>query len=222
MSIHRFSVVFVAIAFLAGCANKAKNTEPDDMSVEEHQAAADEHEERAERHEEQYDPDAESQRQVATAATRPNAGGSTYRLETYNPTSRHEELAERHQEHVEQHEAAAQALLDYEEKHCARFPKKTRATCPLMGQVAGATEVKNGVRMSFHEDVNFEATSDHVQCHYAFARTEGYEGMETCPLYVNGIEVAENADARTITITAESKEAVEKIRERASAHVTAN
>ncbi|MGM0555584.1 MAG: hypothetical protein ACQEVA_04305 [Myxococcota bacterium] len=219
MKVGKMTVLLVLISFTTACASGSQDTDPDDMSVEEHQAAAQEHEEKAEQHAEQYDSDAESQRQSPGVSTSTDTPEIEYDLEAYNPTEKHKEYAERHAKHANQHEEAAQALLNYEEKHCQKFPEETRATCPLMGQVASAVDVDSGVEMSFDEGVNFEAMVDHIRCHYAFARTEGHEGMATCPLYVKKIEIDSDSEARTVTIKAEGDEAVEKVRERARAHV---
>lgn len=219
MKFAKITVLFLLVSFTTACASGSQETEPDDMSVEEHRAAAEEHGEKAEQHAEQYDSDAKSQRQSPGVSTSADAPEIEYTLEAYNPTERHKEYAEKHKRHAEQHREAAEALLEYEEKHCQKFPEETRATCPLMGQVASAENVDGGVRMSFREGVNFEAMADHIRCHYAFARTEGHEGMATCPLYVKKIEIDSDAESKTVTITAEGDEAVEKVRERAKAHV---
>ncbi len=205
------------VVILAGCATQNPGTDPDDMSVEEHKQTAEEHEERAEKHEEQYDPEAVEAR---TETARETTGYETYSTETYNPTAEHLKEAKKHERHAEQHLEAAQTLETFEEKQCSRFPQDVRPTCPLMGRVIDTENVEDGVLVTFNEEVALEPTVDHIKCHFAFARTQGYEGMDSCPLYLKGISVEAKPGSNAVLLKTDNPDSVEPLRQRARDHVS--
>jgi len=140
-----------------------------------------------------------------------------YGLTDYNPTEGHLAQAQQHQDLAAEHRAAAEELEAYEEHECARFPSQTRASCPLLGQVASVEDVDGGVRVVLSEGANAAAVADHMRCHLAYARTQGREGMDRCPLYVEGAAVDSEGD---ITLTTNAGDAaVAELRRRARAHV---
>jgi hypothetical protein len=200
-------------ALLAACGG-SQGTNPDDMSAEEHRRAAATEEEEAAEHEAEYDPDARSTMGTANAPT----SESFYGPDLYNPTEVHLAEAQRHEDLAEEHRAAAEALEAYEEQECARFPPATRAACPLLGQLESVEDVEGGVRLRFAEGVPLDAVADHMRCHVAYARTRGREGMEHCPLYVEGAAVGTDDGAVTLTTDA-GEEAVAELRARARAHL---
>ena len=209
----------LASLLLASCASqKAAGTEPDDMSVEEHQAAAAEEEEKAQDHREKYDPNAKEQKTRIDPSGDPSQVGQ-YETTTYNPTKSHLEEAKKHERHAEQHEKAAKALLDFEQKQCAKFPDETRANCPLMGQVEGVEDVNKGAKLSIADGVSLDAITDHMRCHFAFARTEGYDGMETCPLYLEKLSFEKIEDDHAVIIQTDDSNSVEAVRKRSRDHV---
>lgn len=88
-----------------------------------------------------------------------------------------------------------------------------------MGQIEAVEDIDGGVRITFHDGVPMQATVDHMKCHFAFARTEGYEGMQSCPLYLEGVLVEARDDGRSVELTTDNAEAVEALRERSRAHL---
>lgn len=218
----RFSAFVLAavgmIALVVSCASqKTAGSDPDDMSVEEHREAAEKEEEKAEKHREQYDPSAKETKRRAQAGN-PEAG-IEYTTTEYNPTTQHLEEAKTYEEHAKQHEQAAQTLLEFENEQCAKFPEKTRAQCPLMGQVRAVEEVDGGAKLMIAEGVALDAIADHMRCHFAFARTEGYEGMETCPLYLNDLTIEPVESDHAVIIRTSDSSNVDGVRQRSRDHV---
>lgn len=200
---------------VAGCGGAtADGTRPDDMSAEEHREAARAEEQRAEAHEERREPG---------AASMPRARSSSefYPPDLYDPTQVHSGHAHVHEEHAEAHRQAAQALEQFEQEQCASFPAETRSSCPLLGTVTDVEEIEGGVRVRFAEDANVEAITAHVRCHFAYARTQGYEGMDACPLYLEGVSIRRVEGEPAVELTVDERGRVEELRARARAHVVA-
>lgn len=211
--------VTVAAAVVGACASqKASGSDPDDMSVEEHREAAEKEEQKAEKHEEQYDPEAKATKVEADVQNEPGAGVE-YTTEEYNPTVRHLEEAETHEEHAKQHEQAAQKLVGFENEHCEKFPEESRAQCPLMGQVRAVEEVDDGAKLMVAEEVDLDAIEDHMRCHFAYARTVGYEGMDTCPLYLEDLSIDSSEEDHAVFIRTSDASNVEQVRQRSRDHV---
>lgn len=217
MSIMRSTQFFLFVVVLStvACSSQAPGTEPDDMSIEEHRQEARKHEKMSEEHRDQYDPGAVGVRHDAPGA----AFSDVYTTEVYNPTKHHSQTAQKHERHADQHEDAAEQLLSYEERHCVKFPEETRSTCPLMGQIKAVEDVEGGVRITFREGVPMQPTLDHMKCHFAFARTQGYQGMQSCPLYVRGVSFESEEASDSIRLTTDNPEAVESLRRRTREHV---
>lgn len=214
--------IFAATVLLVGaCSSQAPGTKPDDMSAEEHQKHAMQHQNTSKEHQEQYKSGARATREEAfdeSRQARPtDPEKDIYTTEVYNPTEHHRASADQHQRHAEQHRQAAQKLLSYEQAQCVQFPKETRSSCPLMGQIKAVEDVDGGARITFHEGVPMQATVDHMKCHFAFARAQGYEGMKSCPLYLEGVSV--EADGQSVTLTTDKPEAIEPLRKRSREHV---
>lgn len=211
MTIHRRMLAASAVTLLVACGG-SQGTRPDDMSAEEHRRAAAEEDAASQGHESQYDEDARQQMGPANASP-----DLLYGLADYNPTEGHRASAQRHQDLAAEHRAAAAALETFEEQECSRFPPETRAVCPMLGQVAAVEDVPGGVRLRLSDDANAAAVADHIRCHLAYARTQGREGMDHCPLYVDGATV-DTSDGITLT-TSSGDAAVRELRRRAHAHV---
>ena len=64
-----------------------------------------------------------------------------------------------------------------------------------------------------------QAAIAHVKCHRAFAGTQGFSGMDSCPMYVKKVNVTADAKARTVDFTVDDPDLVEDLRARAAAHV---
>jgi ABC-type glycerol-3-phosphate transport system substrate-binding protein len=89
------SAILTSAAFSSGCTQtpaKAPGSNPEDMTVEGHQAAAREEEQKAAQHEREKEN---------VGPSKPNA--------EMNQKAGHEQQAEQHREYAEQHAAAAEA-----------------------------------------------------------------------------------------------------------------
>lgn len=204
--------VLLAASLAAACGGN-QGTQPDDMSAEDHRRAAAGEQAESDAHGSRYDPDT---RATTGSSSAPNSD-LFYGPEVYNPTEVHRHASEEHRTLAEQHRAAAAALEAYEEQECGRFPAATRAACPLLGQVAEVEDVDGGVRIELAEEAMRDAVADHMRCHVAYARTQGREGMDQCPLYAEGASVTSDADGVILTTDA-GEEAVGELRRRARAH----
>ncbi len=198
----------LAVLVVPGCATPG--TRPDDMSADEHRAAAAHEEGESEHHADQYDPDAEVGQAI-------RAGEYEFAETYYNPTENHQRSAERHKTHAAEHLAAAKALEGFEQAECASFPPKTRAVCPILGNVVASQPTPSGATLTLAKDVNVAAAAAHVRCHLAYARTKGHKGMPGCPLYLKGVQSKTNGN--TIDLTISDAEQVKELQRRAAEHV---
>jgi hypothetical protein len=202
MNISQLLAIGCALALLVtACGHPGTN--PGDMSAAEHRKAAEAHERASDAHADKYEPGA--------LAANPDS------LELYNPTERHNTLAGRLAAIAQQHRDAAAALEAFEHQSCGALPPATRGLCPLLGQLASVSEIDAGVRLHFVAGVNVEAALALMQCHLAFAATQGRAGMDACPLYVEGVVAALGPDG-TVELTATSTR-IPELRARAATHV---
>ena len=209
------AIPFGILTVLFAACGGPQGTRPEDMSAAAHREAAAREEEEAETHADRYDPSA----QAPSVLVPTEANLDTfYTPEFYNPTDVHRERSVEHRALAEQHRAAATALEAFEEQECARFPPVTRAACPLLAGLEGVDEVPHGVLFRFASDAPPDAVADHMRCHVAFAWTRGHEGMNHCPLYVQGATVGKDALGVTLTTDA-GADAVAELRQRAMAHL---
>lgn len=208
----------MALLSVSGCASDG--TKPDDMSAAQHRAAAEHERSEAEQHSKEYDPHAISPRDPSGGEDIIYGVDDVYWAgDVYNPTAPHRSLAEAHQDLAHAHEAAAKSLEQFEEAECKAFPASTRPSCPLLGPVASVEDIERGVRLRLSEGFAVEPVAAHVRCHFAFARTQGYEGMDACPLYLKGLRVQEGEGF--IDLLLDDGDQIEALRSRARAHVGA-
>ncbi len=204
-----------SLLFLSGCASDG--TKPDDMGASEHRAAAERERVEAEQHEEQYDPSAVSHRDPSQAEDVIYGVTDVYWSgDVYNPTKVHKNVAEAHRDLAKAHDAAAVTLESFEEAECKAFPASTRPSCPLLGSVATVDDIEGGVRLRFSEGFDVAPVAAHVRCHFAFARAQGYKGMDGCPLYLKGLRVKKGDGA--IDLLIEDDAQLKELRKRAHAH----
>ena len=206
------AVTFAAACLFAACGGAAAGVQPDDMSAEAHARHATTEEAAADRHEAEYDPSAIETREVGGAVAARNEGGGAVR--TVNPTAVHQQEAATHHDHAEQHAAAAQALRAYEAAECRAFPAEARAACPLLSDVTGVTDIAGGVRITFAPGAPVDPLIARMRCHFAYARTRAYEGMQSCPLYIRGVDVRAGA-GHSIELFGADPAIVQAIREEA-------
>ncbi len=192
-------------------------SQPDDMSAAHHRQVAAEEDRKAAEHDSHYDP---SEQIMTTPAGTDAQGNIIYAPGMYNPTEGHRNLAADHKKHAEDHRAAAEFLEKSEEQACKAFPPETRTACPLLGHLESVQDIDGGVRVRFAEGVNLEAATAHMGCHLAHARTQGYQGMDSCPLYIKGVGAKRVGDTRDVDLTVDDKASVGELRARAAAHVT--
>lgn len=205
-SIVIFSISLVGTLVIAACATPA-GTAAEDMSAEQHRAAATAataETDRAERSTTSFEPRGNDAHGLVD---------SMYGTDVYDlgaaPRDAHQSMAAAHA-------SAAQELESFEHEQCAAFPTQTRTRCPLLGTVKVATPIENGVQLELFPGVNREAVVAHVKCHHAFARSQGFEGMPSCPLYLRGLHVEESETG--VVITTDKPEVVDDLRARSLSH----
>jgi hypothetical protein len=221
-------VASILFACVVACGSVSGRTPSVGKSAEEHEQQAKVHEATAAEHEDHYDPT------VSVEVTKGTSSGQEdqdkYSLpdynwgeRRYNPTERHLKHAEGHERHANAHREAANTLRNFEEQQCASFPPETRAHCPLIGQIASVEEIPDGVRLFFADGVNTSAATDHIMCHLAFARTQAFQGMTSCPLYAQRVRMLDppsgQTEARSVDLVVDSGGDVERLRTLAAEHV---
>lgn len=197
------------LAALIACGGP-QGTQADDMSADEHEAHAASHDQEAGEHGEESEGG-------ATPIGSGSPALAQFGIDIYNPTTFHSADAAEHHAIAEEHRRAAAELRAFEEEECGSFPAETRASCPLLGQLASVEDVPGGVRLQFKDEVNSDAAHAHVRCHNAFARTRGRDGMDHCPMYVDGVRVERDDDGSTLLLV-EGDAAVGEVRTTARAH----
>jgi hypothetical protein len=129
-----------------------------------------------------------------------NPQGYVYDRNVYDARNEHLVRARELREHARQHERAAFALEQFENAECRNFPASTRAACPLLGSVAGITNVAGGVRVEFQPGTRVDAVLAHMRCHLAFSAARGFADEWSCPLYMKGIEIRSGSGPRSVEI----------------------
>jgi len=197
----------------AACAAREPNVKPTDMSAADHRAEAEHQRQLAQEDFDRYRPGAG--RVVALESPGAAATGNvTFPISVYNPTEGYLRAADEHREHAREHERAAAALEKFEEGACREFPERTRAACPLLGPVTKIEDVAHGVRVTFAPGTRVDAVTDHMRCHYAYARAHGFDGRVSCPLYMEGIDI-EQAGSSAVEIKIKDRAKVDDLRARA-------
>ncbi len=180
----------------------AAGTQPHDMSVPEHKAAAAQEDHQAAQHEAQYDPTA-SKTEVNCAAER----GRVCWTATTNVTDSHAKSAEEHRDLAAKHRAASQALVDAEARACAGISEEDRDTSPFdrTADITSVSKLKAEKRVGksiVAEDTGativFRATPGLtaewlkriVDCHLARNAAVGHDmpEMAACPLVPRDVQ----------------------------------
>lgn len=209
-----------------GCGG-SQGTEPQDMSVAQHEKAAGADDVAAEQHGDQYNPNATQEQ------TRCAKGGVCWSSEE-NPTEEHKADVAKHHELAAKHRAAAQALRDAEANACAGIPDEDRDESPFYHghDIASVSEIKAttqrgkqqvesavGARAVFRAvpGLTAEWLQREVDCHLARAAAVGNDmpEMDYCPLVLKGVnaKVSSTGDGFAIDVTS-SDPAVAKEAER--------
>ena len=212
----------VLVFVLSSCGIYRAGTDPDAMSEAEHRELAASYRRRSRSHRSHYEPGtvrvAETGHGSYTGLPGGGDPGATHASapgQVYNPTEGHLRDARRQRELAAEHEAAADALVQYEDSACADIERTHRAACPLLGSVAEVVDVPGGVRLALAPGANPAEVARHARCHTAFGRTLGGHGMDHCPLYLRGVTVEFDADGVTLT----TRDDVDELRRRAADHV---
>lgn len=127
--------------------------------------------------------------------------------------------SERLNAHARQHLNAAAYLEASEDAACRSTASATRAACPLLGPATSIEVIPGGVRVRFTEGASVDGILTHMRCHLAYARTNGFSDVASCPLYVRGVEVVRGPDPRTIDIISKDAKVATEIRARAHEEV---
>lgn len=208
-----FTSVFLMIS-AAGCASSG--TKPDDMSAAQHRGAAADKQAKADEHAKHHDVPAAPNPSPSASGVVPGVNDLYFDTDVYNPTAKHALLSESYQNLADAHLAAARELETFEEKQCKSLPSATRSHCPLLGAVAKVSNIDGGVRLVLEDGANQAAVLAHIQCHFAYGRSQGHEGMDACPLYLKGVNSTEGEGV--ISLTTANAEEVDELRARAATH----
>jgi hypothetical protein len=202
------------------CTASQPRVQPEDMSAAEHRENAAHERQLANESAARYDPAAS--RATALAPPAGTEAGVVFPTSVYNPTEGNLRDADRHRAHAREHEAAAKALEKYEQAECRQFPESTRASCPLLGPVTSIDDVPGGVRVAFVRGARVDAIVAHMRCHYAYAKSHGFDARVTCPLYMPGIEIKRDGDVVLLKTKDAARVAELRTRSREEAVYTAH
>jgi hypothetical protein len=183
------------------------------MSAKSHEEEAAKHAQKADEHADKYDPNVPGSRYSEVRS------GSDFAFEgpEFNPTEVHNIQAQKHHRHSQAHLAAAEALRNAEEEACASIAPESRSWCPLLGPIVSSEDTSNGVRITIKEGTNVEEMVARVRCHIAYGNTQGREGMDRCPLYIEGVEIEQTGQS-TIELSVEGKANVRELQKRIAEH----
>lgn len=190
----------ISVLVVTGC-GAAQGTQPEDMSVAQHQAAAEQHQQEAQH----------AGVHVSYAYVRGRGGTSDFLIE-HDRSTVHRTLSGGHA-------AAAQALVDREAGACVGVGEADRGECPFEGGNGTVTDVEGGVE--FHLDVdpaNGAQVEAMARCHHATMAVIGLDDFLACPLAVRdiAISVAPGADGGVVLrVTTADPAAVDELRRRA-------
>jgi hypothetical protein len=201
----------LALVFGVACGATQSGVKPDDMSAAAHRESAEHERKLAQESADRYDPAAA--RTTALAPPQATDSGTMFPTAVYNPTEGYLREADKHRAHARQHEAAAKTLERFEAAECGALPEGTRAACPLLGPVTKIDDVPRGVRVSFVEGTRVDAVVAHMRCHYAYARSHGFDARVTCPLYMPGIQIRRAGDL-SVELRASDARRVDELRTR--------
>lgn len=192
------------LALVALACGPAAGTQPHDLSVPEHEAAAAQDEQQASGHAHQHDPSATQQREQCSAGK-----GRVCWTVVSNPTAEHIKSAEEHRALAAQHRASSQALSNAEAQACAGLAEEDRDTSPFahVADIASVSQLKEEYAVGKNKEtreagatVVFRAapglTEEWLQrivnCHLARNAAVGHDMAEMpyCPLVPKGAQAS--------------------------------
>lgn len=191
-----------------GCSH----TTPEEMSAEEHRAEAARHAEAAQEEESKYNPN-ESPRTPAPPTTAVGSSAIPVDLWTYNPSEYHKYNAQREREHAQEHLRAAEGLERFESQSCEGIPPEQRAACPLLTPfVQTVQEIQRGAILHLKRPDETQPLVARMQCHWAFARTRGFQEKVPCPLYERNVAILAGKEPATIRVEGTTPDAAAHVR----------
>jgi hypothetical protein len=193
------------------CAATQPRVKPDDMSAASHRENAARERKLAQENADRYDPGAA--RTTALAPPRAADDNFVFPTSVYNPTEGFLREADKHRAHAREHESAAKVLERFEAAECGELPERSRSACPLLGPVAKIDDVKRGVRVTFVPGTRVDAVVAHMRCHYAFARSHGFDSRVSCPLYMPGLQIRQVGEM-AVLLESPDKGHVDELRSR--------
>ncbi len=212
---------FLALA-TAGCASAPppaetvrKPVRAEDMSAEEHRAAARREEGVSAGLQGTTDPSFPGE------VSAPYADRVTGRQDVASETSSGLRVtrARSYTKHASEHLQAAELLETFEAAECTRSPHQERAMCPVLQDVIRVENTRTGVRLILVEGADAEKVVNHMRCHHAFGKTRGFQDMDSCPLYLNQIRIRKTAPG-VIELTSGRPSTAVEIQRRSRDHVT--
>ena len=197
-----FTSSFLPAAVLMLACGPAAGTQPHDLSVPQHEAAAAQEEQQASGHAEQHDPNATRQSEQCL----PGKGRVCWTVAS-NPTAEHIKSADEHRALAAQHRASSQALSDAETQACAGLAEEDRDTSPFahVADIHSVSQLKEERPVGKNKEnretgatVVFRAapglTEEWLQrivnCHLARNAAVGHDMAEMpyCPLVPKGVQ----------------------------------
>jgi len=155
-----------------------------DQTVDQHRNEAQIHLEKARVEEAKVDPS-----DVMRAAPHTPGNqlvGNDVPFEPYNPSEEHVAAADRELREANEHFAAADKLLAFEDKACTGLSAGERSSCPLFASsVNHVTWIKDGFRLNFTRAADMQSTYRRLSCHLAYAIAAGFD-RPSCPLFIKG------------------------------------
>ena len=213
------SIAFSALAsiFVAACAADP-GTQPHDMSMASHEAAATQADQATQGHGDQYNPSAESKTQRC-------AGKAGCWTSISNPTKEHDADAQQQRGLATKHRAASAALGQAESQACVGVSQDDRDMSPFFHrediQSAGPLEEpihpgRETTPQRVGEYVVFRAvpgmTAEWLQrvvdCHIARSAAMGHQmpEMEYCPLALNNVSAKVSSTGSGFAVSIKSKD----------------
>ena len=177
----------------------------DETTEEGHKAEAAKERREAVAEQAQFDPQAQTVREVGPSGPAGIEGGAGV-LITVNPTAAHLAEAEAHRKHAKQHEAAAVALENFQNEACNGVPTADRVSCPMLYSDVRTT-LPNGVRL-YTGSKRLPEVLASIRCQLAFARAHGYTDPSLCPFAQKDVVAKPSADGSGIDLTTPDAEAV--------------
>jgi hypothetical protein len=195
------------ILAVCGCASAPRPVQPDDMSATRHHQEAEHEYAVAAQELAQYDP-----RAAGLVVEAENEFPAYYPMAIFNPTEHHLRAAEAHVRHAKEHEAAATALIQFEDEACTGIAPEVRAACPLLVDVTDIADVRGGARVRFTPETPVPLVERRMRCHLAYARAHGWDEAADCPLYVRGVHVERTPDGAGIDLVSDDRAIEAQIR----------